>query len=56
MLAESSRRDRNFHKVDGDGAALLTYALHRCYSIPSWKLVKNAEGRYGIYRLELISR
>lgn len=33
---------------DGYGARFLKYALHRCRGIPSWKLVKNAEGKYVI--------
>jgi hypothetical protein len=38
----------NYYATDGDGSALITYALHRCRGIPSWKLVKNTEGRYVI--------
>ncbi len=39
---------KNFYDADGDGTALIAYALIRCRGIPSWKLVKNAEGKYVI--------
>ena len=39
---------KNYYDTDGDGTALITYALHRCRGIPSWILVKTAEGRYVI--------
>ncbi|MES2924597.1 MAG: hypothetical protein V4819_23795 [Verrucomicrobiota bacterium] len=41
---------------DGYGARFLKYALHRCRGIPSWKLVKNTEGKYVIEKLPEISR
>lgn len=47
---------KNYYDAEGDGTALLTYALHRCHGIPSWKLVKNAEGRYLIEKPSEISR
>ncbi len=47
---------KNYYDTDGNGLALLTYALHRCRGIPSWKLVKNAEGWYVIEKPLEISR
>lgn len=47
---------KNYYEAGGDGAALLTYALHRCHGIPSWKLVKTADGRYEIKKPPEASR
>ncbi len=47
---------KNYYEVDGDGTALLTYALHRCHGIPLWKLVRTAEGRYVIEKPSDVSR
>jgi hypothetical protein len=47
---------KNYYDTDGDGSALIAYALHRCHGIPSWKLVKNIEGRYVIEKPPEISR
>jgi hypothetical protein len=41
---------------DGRGPSFLKYALHRCRGISSWKLVKNANGRYQIEKLPVTSR
>lgn len=41
---------------DGYGARFLKYSLHRCHGIHSWKLVKNAEGRYVIEKPLEISK
>lgn len=47
---------KNYYDADGDGTALIASALHRCRGIPSWKLVKNAEGKYVIEKPLKISR
>lgn len=40
---------------DGYGSRFLKYARHRCHGIPSWELVKNVDGRYGIKKPTEIS-
>jgi hypothetical protein len=45
---------KNYYDTDGDGTALIAYALHRCRGIPSWKLVKDTEGRYVIEKSPVI--
>lgn len=47
---------KNYCDTDGDGSALIAYALHRCRGIPAWKLVKNAKGQYVIEKPAVISR
>ena len=47
---------KNYYDTDGDGAALIAFALHRCRGIPSWKLVKNVEGRHVIEKPQESSR
>ena len=49
------RLPKTYYDTDGDGSALIAYALHRCRGIPSWKLVKNREGRYVIEKPSEIS-
>lgn len=48
VVRPEDRLPKTYYDKDGDGSALIAYALHRCRGIPSWKLVKSAEGRYVI--------